>query len=372
MRYLVTSDIHLGNRRTPTRHIANSFEKQILSEENKGLDLIIIAGDLFDRLIESNSKELLICLEVFEKLFTYCYVNKIKLRILEGTPSHDNLQNRIVVKLNELREKKVDLLYFDSLDIEYMSDFNKYLLYIPDEWTHDHDLLEKQIEEKMSSLSIHQVDISIVHTQFAYQVAGFPFKGFTLKEAYFLSITKEQIFIGHFHTHSTFDRINAQGSLERLSHGQEEDKGHMVCIDNTPIFIPNPNAYIYKTLNVNIKTTLNRLDELITKYPKKSYIRIKMNRSHPFNVNFNELKLRYLDYHLEKKLTGEGSEDSSITNILGDRELEMLDSFIINSDIKGTLRELVLANNELNLNETQLLDKHLEVFNGIEITTNTD
>lgn len=368
MDYLVTSDIHLGHRRVPTLHIANSFRKQILNKQNQKLDLIFIAGDLFDRLIESNSKELLTCIGLFTDLLNYCFNNEIKLRILEGTPSHDHYQNRILVKLNEVRKNKVDLKYFDTLDIEYIEEFDKHVLYLPDEWTHDHDLLESQIEEKLREHAIQQIDISILHTQFQYQVAGIPFKGFTLKEPYFLNLTKGYIHIGHFHNHSTFDRISAQGSLERLSHGQEEEKGHTVVINGAISFIPNPHAYIFKTINVNTRTTLNRLDEHIFQYPKESYIRIAMTRDHPFNLSFQELKLRYMDYHIERKVSGSTSDSSTGTYIVSDEELELLDSFIIDSDIKNTLASLVRSKYELSEQEDLILTNHLEVFNNAAST----
>lgn len=367
MNYLVFSDVHLGHRRVPTKHIATSVRRQILSKENNDLDLFFIAGDLFDRLIESNSNELLVCIELFNDILNYCNFHDIKLRILEGTPSHDNSQNRILVKLNDVRDEKdkVDLKYFESLDIEYLQEYGKHILYIPDEWTHDHDLLERQIEEKLREYSVPKVNIAILHSQFKYQVAGIPYTGFCLKEEYFLRKVSEHIHIGHYHNHSTFDRITAQGSLDRLRHNEEEDKGHVVVREGILTFIPNPNAYTFKTINVNTRTTLDRLDTLISKLPKGSYVRINMTRTHPFNLNFNEIKIRYMDYHIERKVSGDTSESGSITDIISDDQLELLDSFIIDSDISKTLSTLVRTKYELTDSELARLDEHLKVFDHV-------
>lgn len=373
MHYLVTSDVHLGHRKTPTLHIANSFRKCILNKQHKDIKVLFISGDLFDRLLDANSKDILIILELLDQLLNYCFVNKIKLRVLEGTPSHDWNQPQILPKLNDMRvENKVDLKYFRSLDIEYMADENKYILYVPDEWVHEHDELERQIEEKLLHHGIAQVDIAIMHGQFQYQFAGIPYMGFHFKEDYFLKLVKGFIHVGHYHNYTSFDRIVANGSLERLAHRQEEDKGYVIVKGTSYEFIVNPNAYIYKTIPVTKRTTLNKLDKDISQYPHNSYIRIQMTRDHPFNINFQELKVRYLDYFMERIVKGDESGNNSITDIISDTELELMDSFIIDTDLKETLTSLVLTKYSLTDPEKNVFNNYLNVFNDIGISTGAD
>ena len=57
MKYIVTSDIHLGHKNTPTEHIIRSFKTHILNDKNKDIDVLFIAGDLFDHLLYLNTKE---------------------------------------------------------------------------------------------------------------------------------------------------------------------------------------------------------------------------------------------------------------------------------------------------------------------------
>lgn len=362
MLYAVTSDVHLGHPKTPTSHIIKSFKKHILNETNKKLDVLFISGDLFDRLLDFNSKEVQIIISFFNYLLSYCVDNNILLRVLEGTPSHDWTQSQTLVKLNEIRDIKCDLRYHKVLDIEYIERIGKYVLYVPDEWTNSHDELEKQIQAKLIENNISQVDVAILHGQFKYQFAGKPYHGFHYKEEYFLKLVRGFIHVGHYHTYTHLDRIVANGSLERLAHGEEQPKGYVVIEDKRYSFIENTSAYIYKTLQVTAATTIERLDKQIQRYPKESYIRLLMSKDHPFNITFQELKLRYLDYHLKKQLKEHVSEDSSVTYILNDSDLEVDDKFVLDTNIHQLLIDIVATKHTLNSQEQTKMLNYISIF----------
>ena len=367
MRYLCCSDIHLGHLKTPTSHIINSFKKSILTDSNKDISILFISGDLFDRLLDLNSKDVSPIIDFFNYLLNYCYVNDILLRVLEGTPSHDWLQSNTIVKLNEIRQNKCDLKHIKVLDVEYIEKVNKYVLYIPDEWVHSHDELEVQIQEKLNKLLITNVDIAILHGQFNYQLAGKKYNGFFFKEEYFLKLVKGFIHVGHYHMFSKFDRIIANGSLERLAHGEEQPKGYVLVEDDKYTFIENTNSYTYTTLNITNATTLERLDKLIAKFPVNSYIRLMLNKDHEFNINFTELKLRYLDYHLKKIIKENVSDHNSITYILtDDEEIELSDSFILDNNIYSTLVNNIQINYQLSEVENVKFLNYVEIFKHSE------
>lgn len=362
IKYIVSSDIHLGHLNTPTPHIINSFKSKILTEQNKDIDILFIAGDLFDRLLDLNSKEVQQIILFFNYLLSYCTENEILLRVLEGTPSHDRQQSQILVKLNDIRTHKCDLKYFDKLDIEYIAKFNQYVLYVPDEWTNDHATLEKEIQEKLNQHTINQVDIAILHGQFQYQFLGKKYTGFYFKEDYFHSLVKGFIHIGHYHTYSTLDRIIANGSLERLSHGEESPKGYVRVNGKTASFIENDLAYTYKTINITSATTIERLDSHIQKYPKQSHLRLLMNRDHPFNITYTDLKLRYLDYHLKKQIRESASEDATITYIVTDEELEYTDKFVLDGNLQDLLLTIINSKYSLNTTETTRLHHYTSIL----------
>ncbi|EKD89627.1 MAG: hypothetical protein ACD_33C00025G0002 [uncultured bacterium] len=370
MKYICTGDIHLGHSKTPTEHIINSFKKCILTSLNKDINVLFIAGDLFDRLLDFNSIEVHQSISFFNILLNYCSNNNIKLRVLEGTPSHDWQQSNILMKLNDIRSVKCDLRYFKTLDIEYMSEYNKHILYIPDEWTKNHVELETQIQAKLNECKIKQVDIAILHGQFRYQLLSH-IQAFHFKEDYFLKIVKDFVFINHYHVHSVYDRIIAPGSLERLCHGEEQEKGFILVDNNTFNFIPNHNSYIYKTIKISNSFTIEKLDKIISKYPINSYIRLIVLPDHDFNVNFDKLKIRYLDYNLKKITNDNVSESNSATYIVLE-DIESIDSLITNSNISSLILTSILNNNTLTELEINKVNSYLTIFEDMKEDENEE
>jgi len=360
MKYLVTSDIHLGHTKTPTEHIITSFKQSILTKENQDASILFISGDLFDSLLDLNNKDLHRIVDFFNYLLSYCTENNILLRVLEGTPSHDWKQSELLVNLNNIRTHKCSLAYFKQLDIEHIPSLNKYILYIPDEWCHDHTELQKQIQTKLLQHGIASVDIAILHGQFQYQTLGKKYSGFYFQEEYFLSIVTGYIHIGHYHTYSNLKRIIANGSLERLAHGEESPKGYVVVNNDKFSFIENRNAYTYKTIIVTQATTLQKLDSLVYSLPKNSHIRFVISSDHIYSINFSELKLRYLDYNCKKLIKNEEAEDSSITYILTEDDIDTSKDYVIDGNIYEKLIETVLSKYELNSNELKKLNAFIE------------
>lgn len=362
MKYLVASDIHLGHLKTPTAHIIRSFKKSILNDKNKDIRVLFIGGDFFDRLIDLNSKDIQVIIEFFHYLLNYCHKHDILLRILEGTPSHDWEQSKLIVNLNDIRTHPVDLKYFKILDIEYIERYNQYVLYVPDEWCHDHKDLEKQIQQKLMEMHISQVDIAIMHGAFRFQLQGRKYNGFFFDEEFFLNTVKGFIHVGHYHTHSHLERIIANGSLERLAHGEEEAKGFVIVDGDKWAFVENQQSYTYKTIKVNANTTIDRLDKMINSFPEGSFIRLFMNKDHPFNLTFQELRVRYTNYNVKKLIKEHISEASTVTYIITDAELDMDDKFILDGDLHQLLFDSIEAKHQLTAIERSKLIGYISVF----------
>lgn len=371
MHYIVTSDIHLGHVRTPTSHIVRSFLDNILSDKHKDVDVIFIAGDLCDRRMQFDSIEAHGVIELMIKLLHHCHTKNISLRVLEGTRSHDWLQSSMLIKLNESLPFKVDIKHVKILDIEYLAKIKKHVLYIPDEWCHSQEELEKQVNDKLSQLNIHQVDIAILHGQFKYQTNGLKTTAFTYDENYFLNLVREYIHIGHYHTHTVFDRIIANGSLERLVHGEEEEKGYVVVKDNTFTFVPNLNSYIYKTIKITPSFTIKKLDKHILSTPPGSYIRIVVPTDHEFSQTFDELKLRYKDHNLKKQSDTKASDNTSVTYIVDDSYLSQCDHFIQSDNLYDALVTSVQRKQVLTEQEKLKFLDYTKVFQNTQEVTET-
>lgn len=336
VKWITISDVHLGNGRNKAfRIIANirSFFNDY-KKRTDGLDIIFIAGDLFDKLLDLANDATGEALSWMTVFLEYCCINNIKLRIMEGTPSHDWLQSRFFNMMCSASKLPVDVQYIKTLHIEHMDDLGIDILYIPDEWSTTTDDTLTQVKQLMAEKHLSQIDIAIMHGQFAYQLPTAAIKIPKHNEAEYLAIVRYYINIGHVHIFSSFEHIIAQGSFDRLSHNEEEKKGGIYCIankDGTKSYtrLINTNAKIFKTVRIRSldkDTYISQLDKVVEATPIDSHIRISAKPSHPIFLAFDEIKLRYVMYNISKHVS-EAEEETvtqqlvAIDSKVGDDEL---------------------------------------------------
>lgn len=370
IKYLTISDIHLGHNKNKTREIIDNIDKFLyVNNDFKDLDIIFIAGDLFDTLLDLSNDEISMIMGCLSKLMWFCGVNNIKLRILKGTPSHDWNQSKVAESVYKLSRVNIDFKYIDTLFIEYVKDLQLHILYVPDEWTSSTELTFNQVQQLLKDNNIEQVDIAIMHGMFNYQLRNVPGNIQKHNEADYLNIVKHYINIGHIHTYSHYERIIAQGSFDRLSHGEEEPKGGVVCeitSDHNDIFyfIENKTAKIYKTIELkskDLESSIKKIDKIVTKLPVESYVRIKANKDHPLYSAFDNLKLKYPFVYFSKT----SIEDEEEQYILINTNNQITDDYIPLTITRENYKELLLK--EINLkykltdNQFTILNKALEI-----------
>lgn len=306
--YIVFSDVHFGHRRTPTVFIIDNLKTTLEPLLNDDLDIVFIAGDLYDRLLDNSMPENIHVKLWIHWLLKRCARFNIKLRVLEGTPSHDRKQSTYIDVVKSISSIELDYQYINALSIEHDDDLGIDILYIPDEWHEDPNETLKQVKTLLKEKGLITVDLVIMHGQFAYQIPNAPASIPKHNEASYLDITKHYIHPGHVHKHSVFERIVAQGSFDRLAHGEEEPKGLIWASISSSgqhhwHFIENKNAFIYRTITVRARTIediLSYLDKHILRYPAGSYIRIKAIKDHLVFSHFEDIKNRYIVYRLSK------------------------------------------------------------------------
>lgn len=305
------SDVHLGHHKTHAKHIIENLNKAFPDNDTTGqLDIIWIAGDLFDRMLNLPSDSVSAITNWVSKFLMMCKRRDIMVRVLEGTPSHDWKQAKLLVDINEGSNINADLKYFTELSIEYIDKFGINVLYVPDEWRTKNEQTWHEVEELLQKHNLEKVDFSIMHGSFNYQIPANLRDMFeTHDEENYLSITRYLIFIGHIHQHSQFDRILSAGSFDRLTHGEEGDKGHIRAVvepDGTykAQFIVNTNALIYKSLDftkVPLDEVYRRLDDFISTIPKDSHLRIIADSDDSVFKAGTDIKARYPKIHLSFK-----------------------------------------------------------------------
>ena len=321
----VISDIHLGHAKNKAENIIRNLDKCFSNTKTlTGLDILFLAGDVFDELLHLDDPAVGHIKLWIARLLRRCHHLGIKIRVLEGTPSHDRKQSILFVTLNEINSKSgnnlCDLKYIDILDIEYFPDYDINVLYVPDEWGNGAQDCLDQVKAKLTEKNLAAVDLGIMHGMFAYQMgAGLSHLPHHDEEEY-LNIVLGPIFIGHVHRYSTYKRIIAQGSADRLSHGEEDPKGYIRAIINNDLtytakFIENKDAAIYKTITINtedITEALVYIDSEIRDLPIDSNIRIAANYANSILSNMSVIKDRWPQFIWSTKVLGKETKVSEV------------------------------------------------------------
>lgn len=295
------SDIHLAHKANDTLSIIRMLETEIFEKKLLDkIDILFLAGDTFDRLIQLDYPYLPDIDAFAAKLIRECELKNVILRIMEGTPSHDRRQPERFKTIFEIIHSNADFAYVDTLRIEYIAKYDAHVLYIPDEWKADNDETLQEVKALMASKGLEQVDIAVMHGQFSYQMPAH-IKGLPIHDAEaYQKLVRTVIFIGHVHTHSRYGKIVAQGSFDRLRHGEEEAKGYVIArIKNNGVtisFIENKAARIYKTIelyDLDITESMSKIETALKGQPMDICLRIEAEIDHPIFVNVGQLEKRF-------------------------------------------------------------------------------
>lgn len=368
IRYLTLSDIHLGHDKNDTKNIIKNLI-EYFKKHNKlfsTLDILFIDGDIYDKLLMTYSANYNMAIEWLLMVANYCKKNNIKLRILEGTKSHDWEQASLLPTIFKDNMVDLDFKYINTITIEKMHDLNLTILYIPDEYKHKASETYEDVLQLLKDNGLTQVDIAHMHGQFHYQLPMVRLESSHNEEDY-LNIVKYFISIGHIHKHSINGKILAQGSFDRLAHGEEEPKGGMYISINKLTeegeyrFIENSNAMIFKTFNYeNLEDTdiIKQLPNDIKQYPVGSNFRLLVSDSSNISYVKKEIKTRYKSNNI---IVESKSKNKDISN----KNINIMDKVSIDSFhiTKQNLKELLFKEMEkynLTNEDYNILNKELE------------
>lgn len=312
VRYLVISDVHLGNARNPAwRIILNMreyfchFEEEAFVAKFGRLDILFIDGDFFDKSLFFSSDDIVAITSFVVDLFAFAERIQMRVRYIEGTPSHDRNQFRNFVPVAR-NFANLDFRYVEEMGVEYFSDLGITCLYVPDEHAGGGEKSQALIDQLLKDLKIDKVSIAMVHSWYKYQVPEVS-SSTKYDEQFFLDRVIYYISNGHIHIPSTFERIVNQGSFDRVAHGEEHPKG-AVLFDIKPdvqYFFPieNKNALPFRTLhfkNKDLDGALEQIDKVAPELPEYSWIRLKAKEMHPILGSLDLLNQKYPHVRFEK------------------------------------------------------------------------
>lgn len=327
LRIAVASDIHLNHARNETSFILSNLRREFPDNEETGmLDIIVFAGDVFDGLLTVPEEEHIEISNWVADFLRMCKKRDITLIVLEGTPSHDRFQSQIFEVFNRTGKINADLLYVKTLSIHYLKKFGINVLFVPDEWSETSEETLHQVKQLLTTHGLEKVDYAFMHGQFEYQLPEVV-KAPKHDSKEYLKIVDKLIFIGHVHVFSSLDRIFAQGSFDRLSHGEEGPKGHLRAVirsrdDYSVTFVENKGARIFKTIHcigLDLSEILQQVEIQTKDIPDGSFVRISCSADNPINQDISHL-VRYrpnitwsmkVDKTDEKKYISETDDDLS-------------------------------------------------------------
>ena len=315
-RVLALADVHLGHRKTSSFTIIDNLRSYFLPQI-EGSDLILIAGDFFDRLLSLPSEEVEAIHQFIGDFLMLAREKNVIVRVLEGTPSHDWQQSRLFEQINKLGIY-ADVKWFASLDIEYIEKLGTYILYIPDEWDHIEAIYE-QARQLLYEFSLQKADWIVMHGQFDFQLPKAHNIPKHSSERY-QQLAHYYTICGHVHRPTQKGNILIPGSFDRLAHGEEEAKG-FYRIDTDPdrvndriTFIENETAKTFKTIDlrgVDKERCWQILERDLAFVEANSHISILLYKDDPLRDLADELKKRYplLHFDLKSEQVGQSSFD---------------------------------------------------------------
>ena len=347
----VFSDIHLGGKRNTAEEIIKNLRIAFPNDASTAkLDIIFLAGDVFDGLLSLPDTAVTEISSWIAYLLYICAKHDILLRILEGTPSHDWKQSERFITISKIIKEPIDIKYVKELSIEYIEKFDINVLYVPDEWESSTEKTLSQVHELLRAKGLDKVDYAIMHGAFTHQLPEVV-KCQKHDANSYLKIVRELIFIGHIHTHTTYDRIIAQGSFDRLSFGEEEPKGHVRAVvtdtGRNVTFVENKGAKIFKSIDcsfMSLEDTLSKIDSTVVGIIDGSYIRIIGNGDNPIFTNMNVLICKY-PLLVWSKLIRDNEEEEEV--FIEDDEVLFIPITITNANIRGLLMDR-LNNSHIN------------------------
>jgi hypothetical protein len=280
------SDVHLGHDKNTAKEIGENIERCFpLDRDFSSIDFLFLVGDWTDKEIKIDSPDSFYFFQAINHVCLFCKINSIALRVLYGTPSHEERQPQ---RFAEYAKKHgIDFKLYSSIDVEQNTRFGVNILYIPDVATPSTYQTLQEARAVMASRAIERVDYVLLHGTFDYQVPPQAHYENVHDSNAYLELCQGLILTGHEHPFNTNQRILNSGSFDRLCHGDEIPKGYIYSVydsvthDFQFTFIENTHAKKFLTVDatrVADEKVIEHIDSLTARLPVGSYVRVLVSR----------------------------------------------------------------------------------------------
>jgi len=334
-KFLFINDLHFGIPDTEREY--NELQKHFIPYiKEHDLDVIFFGGDYFDHKLSLGETSSLLGLQFFNQVVNICKEKDIKIRIIEGTQSHDRFQPKVLENLitesganllfrmcgsnqallenlTVTPDKDIDYKYFEVAEVEDLLGMK--VLYVPEEYP-------MNIDEYYSKFKEMDLDLMIMHC--TWDFIGFGGEAdnkrndihsapiFVYKE-WEKALSHGTAICGHIHgrhgyktpegmkiiypasfTAWSFDQISDRGFL----YGEFDTDKHTLHYE----FINNPDSPKFANLDIgDLGLDLNTTDIDVI----KNKIQEQKDKVDHLKVNLdalpNEKKLVLKDYYKENR-----------------------------------------------------------------------
>jgi hypothetical protein len=267
---LFASDIHFGNYAVSQYELADAFSS-VIFPMIPDLDIFFINGDFFDREVNFDSCSFDPIYDTILNLFALCERNQTKLRVLQGTWSHDRGQCKKFEVFYRNHSCTFDFKFVDNIELEtiHFQDRDLRVFYVPDDlpFSNSGDIASV-VRDKMYELDWEYVDYGCMHGFFDFT---FPENishdnRIVFKKEQFPFVRKI-INVGHVHQYRSDAFVYSNGSFDRDCHGDQDPKGCIKVLDYpdhyTAQFIENIHASRFDTLVINADADTIQIVDLI-------------------------------------------------------------------------------------------------------------
>lgn len=347
MRIYFISDIHFGAS-DPKRlynELLNEFIEPL--DKDDDVDLIVISGDLLHRKLSLNSDDSIYCHAFIERIHSIIKDKNIKLRIIQGTLTHDYDQLRNFNYLIESSDTKiVTKLYEETMHVKNK---NYSILYVPEEYCENPDDYYSEAFSKNYNLCFGHgaFKFSGIHaTSSERELKNAP----VFDEDVFHDMV-DLTFFGHIHKGCNSKNVYYPGSFSRFAFGETEDKGYFIVN-----YEPLKDDYKY-----NISFAINELATL--------YDTVKMSdlmNQYPDDVDKTEIIK-----HLNKMVKSENHKVRIINDLEDSLTNVMLKEIFSNEDnVKIEVKNsttLDLEKDKIDERLISIVERKLNIYESISL-----
>ena len=288
MKITFLTDIHIGNPKVYLDRITESLHTyaypEILTSQ-----IVLLGGDFFDCLLNINSDAGIRALYIIDELIDIALQNKIYLRVLRGTFSHDRYQNRLFVERARVipEYQGIPLIrVIDKVEIERFTPYHCDILFCPDDQPQKD--MSQVILDVLEANHLDQVDYFCCHGYWDHLLPPnlMVHPSDCLDYERLQSKVRCYVFNGHVHSSSVWNKVVSGGSFERFRHAEEEDKGFYTSEFNeknhtaTLKFIRNVEAVPFISIDLSLHSSADetldylkkRVDKALTYSRDKSQV----------------------------------------------------------------------------------------------------